>query len=45
MANAYTDKEDTNYFFETKNSKLNETTWVLSRFFVDPLIDMEAIEK
>ena len=43
--NAYTSDEETNYYFEIKNSSFNEAVDRLANFFTGALLKKECIEK
>ena len=43
--NAYTDKEITNYFFDIHYSEFENALDIFSRFFIDPLLSSEKIDK
>lgn len=45
MFNAYTDKEITNYFFDIHYSEFDNALEIFSRFFIDPLLSPEKINK
>ena len=45
MFNAYTDKEITNYFFDIHYSVFERALDIFSRFFIDPLLSPDKINK
>jgi len=44
-SNAYTALDHTNYFFDIKNSALNEGIDRFAHFFIDPLLSAEYVER
>jgi insulysin len=44
-SNAYTAADHTNYFFDVKNSALNEGIDRFAHFFIDPLLSAEYVER
>lgn len=45
MDNAYTDKEETVYYFKVFNDEFDKILKVWSRFFIDPLFDESSVNK
>ncbi len=45
VCNAYTAVNETVYFFNVLNDKLDETLSVFSRFFIDPLFNESSVER
>ena len=45
MDNAYTDKEETVYYFKVFNNEFDKILKVWSRFFIDPLFDDGSVNK
>ena len=45
MTNAYTASFNTNYFFNCFNDNIEHIIDIFSRFFIDPLFDINSVEK